>query len=61
MTENFEYTTDYPDYHPHITIAYLKPGCGKKYAEELKEEKIFEPTKYFYSFPDDRETEYFTK
>lgn len=23
----------YPDYKPHATIAYLKPGCGKKYVD----------------------------
>lgn len=25
------HTTDYPDYRPHLTIAYVKPGHGKKY------------------------------
>lgn len=30
------FTTDYPIYHPHSTIAYLKPGTGKKYVEILK-------------------------
>lgn len=38
MTDNFEYTTDYPDYHPHMTIAYVKKGLGKKY--NSKKEKI---------------------
>ena len=32
---NFPHTTDYPDYHPHCTIAYLKPGMGEKYVKEL--------------------------
>lgn len=27
----FEYTDKYKDYNPHVTIAYLKPGMGKKY------------------------------
>lgn len=27
------HTSDYPDYKPHITIAYLLPGTGKKYIE----------------------------
>jgi hypothetical protein len=31
LKDNFEFENDYPDYHPHITIAYLKPNCGKKY------------------------------
>jgi hypothetical protein len=34
--KQFPYTTDYPDYHPHMTIAYLKPGKGKKYIEMLE-------------------------
>ena len=33
------HTTSYPDYHPHLTIAYLKPGYGKKYADMLKKVK----------------------
>ncbi|MCK9575765.1 MAG: 2'-5' RNA ligase family protein [Candidatus Pacearchaeota archaeon] len=49
ICENFEYTSDFPDYHPHITIAYLKPGCGKKYAKELTEPKQFNPEVYTYS------------
>jgi 2'-5' RNA ligase len=26
-----DHTDTYPGYHPHVTIAYLKPGMGKKY------------------------------
>lgn len=32
----FPYTTNFPDYHPHMTVAYLKKGKGKKYADMLK-------------------------
>lgn len=28
----FPFTNKYPDYHPHCTIAYLKPGMGEKYS-----------------------------
>lgn len=52
MTENFEHTTDFPDYHPHVTIAYLKPGRGKKYITDLKEAKDFTPTAYKFSHAD---------
>ena len=31
LTSNFEYTSDYDDYKPHLTIAYLKKGMAKKY------------------------------
>jgi hypothetical protein len=34
--KKFPYTCEYPDYHPHMTIAYLKPGKGEKYAKSLK-------------------------
>lgn len=33
LCEEMEYTTSYPDYHPHMTVAYLKPGTGKKYTK----------------------------
>ena len=47
------HTTDFPDYHPHCTIAYLKPGKGAKYTKLLKG-RIYEvfPTKVVYSKPD---------
>lgn len=47
------HTTDYPEYHPHCTIAYLKPGKGEKYTKMFKG-RIFEvfPTKVVYSKPD---------
>jgi 2'-5' RNA ligase len=32
----FPYTSDFPDYHPHMTVAYIKPGKGKKYVDILK-------------------------
>lgn len=31
LRDNTDYENDYPDYQPHITIAYLKKGEGKKY------------------------------
>lgn len=29
--------TSYPDYHPHMTIAYIKKGKGQKYCDEFKD------------------------
>lgn len=29
------YQNDYPDYKPHLTVAYLKSGRGKKYVEKF--------------------------
>jgi hypothetical protein len=47
------HTTSFPDYHPHATIAYLKPGCAEKYINEFKTyENIVEPQEIVYSKPD---------
>lgn len=35
--KQFPFTSNFPDYHPHMTIAYLKPGTGERYAKMLKE------------------------
>ena len=39
LKDNFEYTSDHPKYEPHLTIAYLKPGKGKKYVDKLKDKE----------------------
>lgn len=36
--KTFPYTSNYPNYNPHMTIAYLKPGKGKEYVENLTKE-----------------------
>lgn len=47
------HTTDYPDYHPHMTVAYLKNGMGKKYIDLLgTEERTLKPSYIVYSQPD---------
>ena len=49
----FPHTTNYPDYHPHSTVAYLKKGTGNKYAEKLKDSWYnVNPSKIVYSKPD---------
>ncbi len=35
ITDSLDNTTTHPNYQPHVTIAYLKAGRGRKYAEEL--------------------------
>lgn len=46
------HTNDFPNYHPHLTIGYLKPGCGKKYVKMLKGAEFeFVPTYAVYSEP----------
>ena len=34
LVENVKYENDYPEYEPHLTIAYLKKGFGKKYIND---------------------------
>ena len=36
FVNNFENTQSFP-FHPHMTIAYVKPGMGKKYVSNLDE------------------------
>lgn len=50
--QEFPFTSDYPDYHPHATIGYLKKGTGKKYVELLKGVHYeVTPNKFVYSKP----------
>jgi len=51
VCDNLDYTDSYPTYCPHSTVAYLKPGCGKKYINKKTElvGKTFESDKYVFS------------
>jgi len=53
LRKKFEYKNDHPDYHPHMTIAYLKPGMGEKYVKKLKKTISFESGSFTYSYPPD--------
>ena len=33
--KQYPFTSDFPDYHPHLTIGYIKSGLGKKYTKML--------------------------
>ena len=51
------YNNQYPDYHPHMTIAYLKKGTGKKYCDRMKgHEYELVPTHAVFSQPDGTKT-----
>jgi 2'-5' RNA ligase len=55
--KKFPYTTDYPDYHPHATVAYLKPGTADKYIKMLKDKEYeVTPSLLVYSKPGDDES-----
>ena len=54
-------TQKFPNYHPHMTVAYLKPGKGQKYLEYFKKygatEFIAKPTYGVYSESNGNHTE----
>lgn len=45
-------TQTFPDYHPHMTIAYVKAGTGKKYITQLKNPIELLSYRYSYSTTD---------
>lgn len=49
LTDVFNYTSDFDKYVPHITIAYLNPGSGKKYMKKLLEKQTIYPNEFVYS------------
>jgi 2'-5' RNA ligase len=52
------HTTNFPDYHPHATIGYLKPGTGKKYVDLFNGDRHdVSAHKIVYSKPDDSRIE----
>lgn len=55
--KQFPFTSNFPDYHPHLTIGYLKPGMGKKYINIFKnKEHNLIPEYGIYSQPDGTKT-----
>jgi hypothetical protein len=49
----YPYTTDYPDYHPHLTVGYLKKGLGKVYTPKFASEPYtLNPTHAIFSKAD---------
>ena len=33
--KKYPHTTNFPNYHPHMTVGYIKKGKGKQYADSL--------------------------
>lgn len=52
----FPNTQSFPEYHPHMTIAYVNKGQGKKHKRILKKPLKFKFTKGVYSDPDYRKS-----
>jgi hypothetical protein len=56
--KQFPYTSNFPNYHPHATIAYLQPGTADKYIKALEgQEFILTPTHAVYSKPNGEKVE----
>jgi len=48
----YPHTTNFPDYHPHCTIAYIKKGKGQHYSNLLSEKEYeVSPNRIIYSSP----------
>lgn len=58
MFRALPYSSDYPDYKPHITIAYVKQGTGKKYEDRSFIYELPKVHKIVYSKPDDEKIEF---
>lgn len=62
--KEYPFTSNFPDYHPHATTCYLKPGKAKKYIklinDYIKENGELEitPNKIVYSKADSTKKEY---
>jgi 2'-5' RNA ligase len=48
--KEFPNTQSFSDYHPHITLAYVKKGLGKKYVQNLEKpfDLVFDKAIYSY-------------
>jgi tRNA nucleotidyltransferase/poly(A) polymerase/predicted GNAT family acetyltransferase len=44
------HTSAFPDYHPHITIAYVKPGEGQKYIKPFEKNRMLNGTELVYTW-----------
>lgn len=55
----YPHTNDFPDYHPHLTIGYIKKGKGQKYVDKFKKlTYILIPQHIVYSKIDGNKTEH---
>lgn len=50
--QKFPHVDTFKDYTPHITIAYVKKGLGKKYDQTLKKKVVLTTNLMKYTYPD---------
>lgn len=55
LGENFECHSEFKEYHPHMTIAYLKKGSesAKRFVQELEKKVDLVPQRYDFSWVED--------
>jgi hypothetical protein len=56
--KNYPHTTNFPDYHPHMTVAYVKKGMGPKYERIFEKPLNLTGGKIVYSKPDKSKTDW---
>ena len=54
LRDNLPHDDLHDEYHPHMTIAYLKPGTAKKYEQKMLDKIItITPKEYMFSYGKD--------
>ena len=52
MISELPNSDQYPEYKPHITIAYVNKGCGRKYEDPSFSKEVSDISEICYSMPD---------
>ena len=50
---------NYPNYEPHIKIAYVKKGCAQKYINDKIQVKVYDFDRVCYSIPNGEKTYFY--
>lgn len=51
LKEMFDNSYSFDEYNPHMTIAYVKSGLGRKYIVDFKRPILIKLSKYYFSSP----------
>lgn len=58
ITDKFPTHSEYRDYHPHATIAYVKHGVAEKYTKDVLDKLVvLEPKEFWFSYYDENGNE----
>ena len=56
--KNYPHTSTFPDYHPHMTVAYVKKGMGPKYEKIFSKPLNLKGARVVYSNPNKEKTDW---